>query len=91
MMAFSSVSVVVSSLLLRAYVKPMIDEDGSLEERGCASCATGCVTFCYNCLFHNPLAYCRLDTSQHSRRHNKDWYGYPLENEVQLAEQRSVV
>ena len=41
MMAFSSVSVVLSSLLLRTYVKPVINEDGTLEERGCASCSTG--------------------------------------------------
>ena len=39
MMAFSSVSVVTSSLLLRTYTKPIINEDGSVHEQGCrASC-----------------------------------------------------
>jgi len=37
MMAFSSVSVVTSSLLLRMYSKPIINEDGSLEASGCCS------------------------------------------------------
>jgi len=43
MMAFSSVSVVTSSLLLRFYVKPVINEDGSIHEQGC--CATRCDVF----------------------------------------------
>jgi Cu+-exporting ATPase len=41
MMAFSSVSVVTSSLLLRAYSKPHIREDGSLDTgRWLPSCAS---------------------------------------------------
>jgi Cu+-exporting ATPase len=35
MMAFSSVSVVTSSLLLRAYAKPIVNEDGTIYEQGC--------------------------------------------------------
>jgi Cu+-exporting ATPase len=35
MMAFSSVSVVTSSLLLRAYAKPIVRDDGSVHEQGC--------------------------------------------------------
>ena len=37
MMAFSSVSVVTSSLLLRRYQRPTISEDGSLQKNGSAS------------------------------------------------------
>ena len=37
MMAFSSVSVVTSSLLLRAYTKPIINEDGMIHEQGLAA------------------------------------------------------
>ncbi len=35
MTAFSSVCIVTSSLLLRAYVKPIIDDDGTTDEQGC--------------------------------------------------------
>jgi Cu+-exporting ATPase len=61
MMAFSSVSVVVSSLLLRTYVKPEILEDGTLLERGCTSYCHcfGIVGKCYSCLFNNPFAFSR--------------------------------
>jgi Cu+-exporting ATPase len=54
-MAFSSVSVVVSSLLLRTYIKPEILEDGTLVERGCASYCHcfGAVDKCFSCLFRN--------------------------------------
>lgn len=38
MMAFSSVSVVTSSLLLRMYVKPIVLDDGSIKEQGVCSC-----------------------------------------------------
>jgi Cu+-exporting ATPase len=39
MMAFSSVSVVTSSLLLRGYRKPIVNDDGSIFEQGCwAAC-----------------------------------------------------
>lgn len=58
MMAFSSVSVVVSSLLLRTYVKPEILEDGTLVERGCTSYCQffGVVDQLFNCFFSNPFA-----------------------------------
>ena len=87
-MAFSSVSVVVSSLLLRTYVKPEIHDDGRLEERGCGSCATGFVELCYSCLFNNPLRFILGRSSQ-----SNNWYGYPLEDELSLevAEQRSII
>ena len=42
MMAFSSVSVVTSSLLLRVYSKPVINEDGTIHEQGLAS-----LCYCY--------------------------------------------
>lgn len=74
MMAFSSVSVVASSLLLRTYVKPVINEDGRLDERDCASCNA------VSCLFNNPL--CHLFGRNHRRL-----YGYPLENDdIELVE-----
>lgn len=77
MMAFSSVSVVSSSLLLRTYVKPVINEDGRLDERGCASCRTCFV----GCLFDNPLCHIL-------RKNHKKSYGYPLENDdLELADQ----
>jgi len=41
MMAFSSVSVVSSSLLLRFYSKPVISEDGFMEDRGLSFCCGG--------------------------------------------------
>ncbi|KAL7546324.1 hypothetical protein ACHAWF_009659 [Thalassiosira exigua] len=83
MMAFSSVTVVASSLLLRAYVKPVINDDGHLEERGCARCSCGFIEFCYSCLFQNPLRLFQGDQNQ--------WYGYPLENELEISEQSSIV
>jgi len=53
MMAFSSVSVVMSSLLLRTYVKPTINDDGTMEERGCTRCCTSClIDRCYSCMFN---------------------------------------
>jgi Cu+-exporting ATPase len=55
MMAFSSVSVVFSSLLLRTYIKPKIYDDGKLEEQGCASCTTGFIDKIYNCMFQNRV------------------------------------
>jgi len=83
MMAFSSVSVVASSLLLRTYVKPVINDDGRLDERGCASCATGFVELCYSCLFSNPFRFI-LGHNQNN------WYGHP-EDELEITEQRSII
>jgi hypothetical protein len=74
MMAFSSVSVVASSLLLRTYVKPTIGDDGRMDERGCLSCHTGVVNFCYACLFNNPIRF--MFRRNHNRR-----YGSPLEDD----------
>jgi len=82
MMAFSSVSVVVSSLLLRTYVKPEINEDGHLEERGCTNCATGFVGSCYNFLFDNPIRFLFSRSGSGTRNH---WYGYPLEDELEIS------
>lgn len=80
MMAFSSVSVVASSLLLRTYVKPVINDDGRLEERGCASCHACFV----GCLYNNPL--CHILGGKHKRLNS-----YPLENDdIELAEQMIV-
>ncbi len=42
MMAFSSVSVVTNSLLLRAYAKPIIDDDGTIDEQGCSGFLSKC-------------------------------------------------
>ena len=86
MMAFSSVSVVVSSLLLRTYLKPEIHDDGQLEERGCTRCSSGFIESCYACLFNNPLRY----IVQRSQNH---WYGYPLEEELgtEIPEHRSII
>lgn len=80
MMAFSSVSVVASSLLLRTYAKPVINDDGRLEERGCASCHACFV----GCLYNNPL--CHFFGGNHRRL-----YGHPLENDdIELAKQMIV-
>lgn len=83
MMAFSSVSVVVSSLSLRTYVKPAIHDDGHLDERGCASCISGLIGACYSCLFENP---CMIIFRGHN---NSWWYGCPLEDELEISEKRS--
>ncbi len=56
MMAFSSVSVVTSSLMLRLYVKPVIHEDGTLDEQGCAGCSSGFIEKLYLCL-SSPYHY----------------------------------
>ena len=54
-MAFSSVSVVTSSLLLRTYVKPEIGKDGNVHEHGCASATSVFVDIFYKCIFDNPV------------------------------------
>lgn len=82
MMAFSSVSVVMSSLLLRTYVKPVINDDGRLDERGCGSCcASGFIDSCYSCLFNNPF---RWFWGQHHHV-----YGYPIVSEIELSDHES--
>ena len=49
MMAFSSVSVVTSSLLLRLYTKPIINEDGMIHEQGLAALCS-CCEYWYKCI-----------------------------------------
>jgi len=83
MMAFSSVSVVASSLLLRTYVKPVINDDGRLDERGCASCFSGCIDSLYSCLFNNPL---RLIFS-----HHRSYDISSNDEELEIVEQRSII
>merc|ERR1711957_775378 len=86
MMAFSSVSVVASSLLLRTYVKPVIGDDGRLDEQGCSSFTTGFVETCYSCLFHNHLMY--VFYGRHGQ--NNDKYGRSLADESEI-EQTSII
>jgi len=86
MMAFSSVSVVTSSLLLRTYVKPVISEDGRLEKQGCRCSMAGFVGMCYSCFCCNPLMH--MLPGRHSQ--NKDWYGHSLVAESEI-EQTSIV
>jgi len=83
MMAFSSVSVVASSLLLRTYVKPVINDDGRLDERGCASCASGCIDSLYSCLFNNPLRYVFT--------HHRSYDISSNDEELEIVEQRSII
>lgn len=47
MMAFSSVSVVTSSLLLKTYSKPIINDDGTLESGGCVSHVVRWICCCF--------------------------------------------
>jgi Cu+-exporting ATPase len=83
MMAFSSVSVVVSSLLLRTYVKPDILEDGTLVERGCTSfCHCFGAGKYFDCLSRNPFTFIM-------RRNRNYTYQGDFEDEV-LSEVESV-
>ncbi|KAL3826912.1 hypothetical protein ACHAXA_005992 [Cyclostephanos tholiformis] len=89
MMAFSSVSVVASSLLLRTYVKPIIEDDGRLNERGCLSCChTDFFHFCRTCLSNNPVRFVL------GRYHNIRYTCPPEhgdEDELEFASQRILV
>ncbi|KAL7485278.1 hypothetical protein ACHAW6_010883 [Cyclotella cf. meneghiniana] len=87
MMAFSSVSVVMSSLLLRTYVKPEILEDGTLLERGCAGdCrCSSVIERCFLCIFQNPLRYI-------THRNQRLWYqASSTEEEMDDFESRIIV
>eukprot|EP00957_Ditylum_brightwellii_P090053 6858257-Ditylum_brightwellii.AAC.1 len=63
MMAFSSVSVVSSSLLLRTYSKPEIEEDGTLIQ-------TNCFTTIAKCLSGIFLKCCRRSVASSDHRFN---------------------
>jgi len=75
MMAFSSVSVVTSSLMLRLYVKPIIHEDGTLDEQGCAGCSSGIIEKSYLCL-SSPYHYLFGDGPM---------YGASLSDELEIV------
>jgi Cu+-exporting ATPase len=83
MMAFSSVSVVVSSLLLRTYRKPIIGDDGRLDERGCLSCHTSILPD--SCLLTNPLRFTFGYRPLEGRDEDRDHDG------LEFASQRSIV
>lgn len=71
MMAFSSVSVVTSSLLLKTYSKPVIHEDGSIQEYGCSSFPQNVprmlykfLTICPSCKGPVSRGWTSVETSQ---------------------------
>ncbi len=89
MMAFSSVSVVASSLLLRTYVKPIIEDDGRLDEKGCLSCSPAVVfRHCHSCISNILVRF--MFGWNHNRR-----YAPPPEhggeNELVLATRRIII
>uniref|UniRef100_A0A7S4RJM8 HMA domain-containing protein n=2 Tax=Ditylum brightwellii TaxID=49249 RepID=A0A7S4RJM8_9STRA len=63
MMAFSSVSVVSSSLLLRTYSKPEIEEDGTLIQTNCFTTITKCLSGIF-------LKCCRRSVASSDHRFN---------------------
>jgi Cu+-exporting ATPase len=83
MMAFSSVSVVVSSLLLRTYRKPIIGDDGRLDERGCLRCHTSILK--NSGLLTNPLRFIFGYRPVERRYEDRD------DNGLEFASQRSIV
>ncbi|KAL3803371.1 hypothetical protein HJC23_009335 [Cyclotella cryptica] len=85
MMAFSSVSVVMSSLLLRTYVKPDVLEDGTLVEHGCACRCSSVVERFLRCILKNPFGYI-------IHRNDRVWYQAScIEEEMDDFESGSIV
>jgi Cu+-exporting ATPase len=93
MMAFSSVSVVASSLLLRTYVKPIIEDDGRLGERGCLSCCRrGIFRHFRTCISNIPVRF--TFGRNRSRRYSsppEHGDGDEDEDELEFATQRIII
>ncbi len=66
MMAFSSVSVVTSSLLLRTYAKPIINEDGSIDEQGCWATCTRLISAIFERRAPTKRGWTTVDTESDS-------------------------